>query len=65
MRRRRAYCSPQRGGDRYQQGPGQVDELWILDVDGQRLVIDATHMPVTSMADVAELHSILRTIRFE
>ena len=65
MRRRRAYCSPQRGGDRYQQGPGQVEELWILDVDGQRLVIDATHMPATSMADVAELHSILRTIRFE
>ena len=31
----------------------------------QRLVIDATHMPATSMADVAELHSILRTIRFE
>jgi len=53
------------GGDRYEQGPGQVDELWILDLDGQRLVIDATHVPETSMADVAELHSILRTIRFE
>jgi hypothetical protein len=53
------------GGDRYQQGPGQEDELWILDINGQRLVIDATHMPGTSMADVAELHSIMRTIRFE
>ena len=32
-------------GDRYQQGPGQVDRLWILDVEGHRIVIDATYMP--------------------
>ena len=31
--------------DRYQQGPGQVDRRWILDVEGRRLVIDATYMP--------------------
>jgi hypothetical protein len=42
-----------------------VDELWILDINGQRVVIDATHMPGTSMSDVAELRSIIRTIRFE
>ena len=33
------------GGDRYHQGPGQVDPLWILDVDGcplrDRRVLDA------------------------
>jgi hypothetical protein len=28
------------GTDRYQQGPGQIDRLWILDVEGRRLVID-------------------------
>jgi len=27
-------------GDRYQQRPGQVDRIWILDVDGERLVVD-------------------------
>ena len=33
-------------GDRYQQGPGQVDRLWILDVDGQ-IFIDVTSTPGT------------------
>lgn len=30
---------------RFHQGPGQVDRVWVLDVAGHRLVIDAWHMP--------------------
>jgi hypothetical protein len=28
-------------GHRFQQAPGQVDRLWILDVNDERLVVDA------------------------
>ena len=51
--------------DRYQQGPGQVDRLWILDVDGQRLVVDAMYMPMTGAKDREELWQVMESIRFE
>lgn len=53
------------GGDRYQQGPGQVDRLWILDVDGGRLVIDAFDMPSATEAEREELLDVVASIRFE
>ena len=51
-------------GERYQQFAGQVDMLWILDVDGQRLVVDATYPPDTTHADRAELMSVVGSLRF-
>ena len=51
-------------GDRYQQGPGQVDRIWILNVAGVRLVIDAAFMPRTSRANREELGRIVHSIRF-
>ncbi len=53
------------GGDRYQQGPGQVDRLWILDVNGVRVVIDAHFAKVATEAERAELTQIVDSIRFE
>ena len=53
------------GGERKQQGPGQHDELWILDVDGTRLVIDATYMPGTTEADRAELTELVASVHIE
>ena len=50
--------------DRYQQGPGQVDRLWILNVDGQRLVIDAAYLPPTTRKQHAELNRIVHSIQF-
>src|SRR5262249_43538518 len=50
--------------DRYQQAPGQVDWLWILDVDGQRLVVDATYLADASAYDRSELDPVVRSIRF-
>jgi hypothetical protein len=52
------------GGDRYQQGPGQVDRLWILDIEGSRLVIDVTYMPAASKLDQAELGKVADSIAF-
>jgi hypothetical protein len=51
-------------GERYQQFAGQLDMLWVLDVDGQRLVIDATYLPETPDALRAELMGIVESIRF-
>lgn len=43
--------------------PGQRNVVYIVDVDGQRLVIDTWHMPGTSPADLAELDAILASMR--
>ena len=50
---------------RYQQGPGQVDRLWILDVEGERLVVDASFMPSTTPKDREELWRVTESIRFQ
>ena len=48
---------------RYHQGPGQVDEIYILDVEGKRVVIDASYMPRTSEADLADFRAIIESIQ--
>jgi hypothetical protein len=50
--------------DRYQQGPGQVDRIWILNVGGTRLVLDVAYMPQATNADRQALGRIVRSIRF-
>ena len=51
-------------GERYQQMAGQVDRLWILDVDGQTLVVDATHEAGQTTADLDEQSRIVESLRF-
>ena len=51
--------------DRYHQGPGQIDLLWILDLHGSRLVIDAFQMPYSTQAERDELIQIVELIEFE
>jgi hypothetical protein len=51
-------------GNRYQQVPGQVDRVWVLDVAGLRLVVDATYSPDTSADDRDELERIVNSLRF-
>ena len=48
---------------RYHQGPGQVDQVYILDVDGQRVVIYSSYMPGTSEAERAEREAIVESIQ--
>lgn len=49
----------------YNYGPGQRDTVYIIDVDGERLVIHALYTPLASEADVAELQAIVDSIRIE
>lgn len=41
---------------------GQLDSVYMVDVDRRPLVIDASHMPSTSAADLAELNAILASM---
>jgi hypothetical protein len=49
---------------RWHQGPGQVDRVYILDVDSVRQVFIAHHMPGASAADLAEQQAIVESIDF-
>ena len=50
---------------RYHQGPGQIDELWIIDVDGAVVILDAMYRPDTSAELIAEMRSIAESATFE
>jgi hypothetical protein len=60
-----SWRGPPGDGDRYQQGPGQVDRLWILDIHGDRLVIDAFDMPIATAAERQQLLDVVHSISFE
>jgi hypothetical protein len=51
------------GGDYWAQGPNQHHQLWILDVNGTRLVIAATDFSDTSPQDRAVIEEILASIQ--
>ena len=51
-------------GGRRSQGPGQIEELIIVDVDGQRVMVNLGSFPGTSAEDLARLDSIVESIRF-
>ena len=44
---------------RLQRGPGQVDVVHMLDVDGDRAVVIAHHMPGVSAAGLAEQQAVV------
>ena len=53
------------GPSRSYQGPGQILEHWILDVDGVRFVIEASHFPEVSSEGLAELQGIIDSMGIE
>jgi hypothetical protein len=42
----------------------QVDLLWILDVEGQRLVVDASHGPTASDSEIEALDAMVGSLAF-
>lgn len=55
------WQSPQ--GDRRQE-PGEVDQLFVVNVRGTRLVIDASFFPQTSRGDRSALFDMVRSVQF-
>ena len=53
------------GDVRYGLGPGELHRLWVVDVNGSVVVIDAASYPGTSATDQAELQAILDSIAIE
>jgi hypothetical protein len=47
------------------QGPGQIDELWILDVDGAIVILDAAYSPSTPADLVEEMRAMAASATFE
>ena len=45
--------------------PGQIDVIYMVDLDRRPLVIDASHMPATSPADQAELEQVLASVQIQ
>jgi hypothetical protein len=52
------------GPSRYHQGPDQIDEMWILDVNGKLVILDATYGPKAPMALVDELRALAESATF-
>jgi hypothetical protein len=46
-------------------GGGMRNAVYIIDVDGQRLVIDTMSLPAASATDLAEFDQLIASIRFE
>jgi hypothetical protein len=63
-------CGPEAGlwggpdGRRGIYSDGQVDLVWILDVDGQRLVVNAAYTPKSSASDIDKLTSMVESLEF-
>jgi hypothetical protein len=53
------------GDVRYSQGPGEVNRLWVVDVGGEVMVIDAAIFLETPAADVAELQKVIDSVVIE
>lgn len=59
------YQGSSRVGTRYYQGPRQSLEFWVLDVQGQRLLIEQTRFPQSPPTDLTELDAVVDSIRIE
>lgn len=44
---------------------GQMFDVYVVDVDGERLVLDAFHYPGTSEADLAALEAVVDSIQID
>jgi hypothetical protein len=50
------------GAARLGLGPGELHRLWVVDVDGTIVVVDAATFPGTAPEDRAELQAIIDSI---
>lgn len=60
-----SWATPSEEAARYHQAPGQIDNLWILDVEGHVVIIDWGYYEATPQDVVDELRAIVESITFE
>ena len=60
-----SYGTEEEAVSRNHQGAGQVDELWILDVDGSIVILDASYSPATPADLIEELRNLAESAAFE
>jgi hypothetical protein len=53
------------GGVRLHQGPGQIDEVWVVDVDGTLVLFDAGYFAGTPAEYVEEMRDMVESATFE
>jgi hypothetical protein len=56
------------GGDEpahWHQGPGQIDEFWIVDVEGSIVDIRVSYRPDTPTELIDEMHALIESSTFE
>lgn len=58
------YADPA-GGGIWGFAPGQTFDWYIVDVDGQRLIIDAFHYPDTSEEDLSAQRAVVESVQFD
>jgi hypothetical protein len=51
-------------GERYSIVAGQVDHIWVLDVNGQTLLVDAINSPDATPAQLDEMMGVVQSIQF-
>ena len=47
------------------QGVGEISRIWVLDVDGSRIVAGALHYPEATAESLAEEQLIVDSVQFE
>jgi hypothetical protein len=57
------YADPS-GGGLWGWAPGQTFDWYIVDVNGQRLIIDAFHYPDTSEEDLTAQRAVVESVQF-
>ena len=50
---------------RFHQGPGQIDDFWIVDVGGSIVIIDAMYRPDTALETIDEMRALAESATFE
>jgi hypothetical protein len=61
----RTLIEVETGDARVHQGPGQISEVWVVDVDGTLLFFDAGYFADTPAEDVEEMRAMVESATFE
>jgi hypothetical protein len=61
----RSWIAPPYGAFYGYSGPGYIEDFWIVDVEGSRLMIAAERPPDVPTKDMAEMRAILDSIQIE